>query len=118
MILINNVSPKLNKSIVIHTHRKLGATASVWLHEIARKLEEYNWPIDCWQVGKDSAGNEIKIDRLGRFLFGVPGYDGHIRIIADGPEIVVYYPSEPTEAEMLFNKLKSEIERRGPQNEQ
>ena len=50
MILINNISPKLNKSIVINTQKKLGVTASIWLHEIARKLEEYSWPIDCWQV--------------------------------------------------------------------
>lgn len=118
MIPINNVSPKLNKTIVIHAQKKLGATASIWLHEIARNLEEYNWPVDCWQVGRDSAGNEIKIDRLGRFLFGVPGYDGHIRITTNGPEITIYYPSEPAEAEMLFNKLKSEIERKEAQNEQ
>lgn len=118
MIPINNVSPKLNKTIVIYTQKKLGATALVWLHETARKLEEYNWPIDCWQTGKDSAGNEIKIDRLGRFLFGVPGYDGHIRIAANGPEITIYYPSDPAEAEDLFNKLKAEIERREAQNEQ
>lgn len=118
MITIQNINPTLDKTIVIYAQKKLGTTASVWLHEIARKLEEYNWPVDCWQTGKDSAGNEIKIDRLGRFLFGVPGYDGHIRIATDGAEITIYYPSEPTEAETLFNKLKSEVERKEAQNEQ
>lgn len=118
MITIQNINPELNKTTVIYTQKKLGVTASVWLHEIARKLEEYNWPVDCWQVGKDNAGNEIKIDRLGRFLFGVPGYDGHIRIAPNDSEITIHYPSEPTEAEALFNKLKSEIERKEAQNEQ
>lgn len=113
MITINNISPQLNKVITIYTQRNLGATASVWLHEIARKLKEYNLPVDCWQVGKDAAGNEIKIDRLGRFLFGVPGYDGHIRIVANGSEVTIHYPSEPVEAEMLMNKIKSEAEREG-----
>ncbi len=117
MIPINDVSPRLSKTIVIYTPKRLGATATVWLHEIARKLEEYNWPVDCWQIGKDSAGNEIKVDRLGRFLFGVPGYDGHIRVAANGSEITIYYPSEPAEAEALFNKLKSEIERKKAQDE-
>lgn len=113
MIAINNISPQLNKVITIYVQKNLGVTASVWLHEIARKLEEYNLPVDCWQVGKDAAGNEIKIDRLGRFLFGVPGYDGHLRIVANGPEITIYYPSEPVEAETLMNKIKSEAEKGG-----
>lgn len=110
MIQIDNVSPNLDQAMTISIRKNLGATASVWLHEVARQLAEYNLPVDCWQIGKDSAGNEIKIDRLGRFLFGVPGYDGHIRIVPHGTEVTVYYPSEPAEAETLFAKLKSEIE--------
>ena len=51
MIPINDVSPRLSKTIVIYAPKRLGATATVWLHEIARKLEEYNWPVDCWQIG-------------------------------------------------------------------
>lgn len=113
MIIINDVSPQLDKSLTIYTGQNLGITASVWLQEVARKLEEYNLPMDCWQVGQDSAGNEIKIDRLGRFLFGVPGYDGHLRIAANGPEVTVYYPSEPVEAELLLQRIKSETEKGG-----
>ena len=48
----------------------------------------------------------------------MPGYDGHVRIVTNGPEITIYYPSEPAEAEALFNKLKSEVERKEAQNEQ
>lgn len=113
MIAINNVSPKLDKTITIDTKKNLGATASVWLHEIARKLEEYNLPIDCWQIGKDTIGNEIKINCLGRFLFGVPGYDGHLRMVTNGTELTVYYPSEPVEAEGLMERIKYEVENGG-----
>jgi len=117
MITVQNINLPLNKILTIKVQKKLGVTAFVWLHEIARKLEEYNIPVDCWQVGKDAAGNEIKIDRLGRFLFGVPGYDGHLRIVTNGPEVTIHYPSEPVEAEVLMNRIKSEVEKRGS-NEQ
>lgn len=113
MIIIQNSKPALNKSIAIRASKNLGAVAALgWLHERARKLEEYNLPVNCWQIVRDRAGNEIKIDRLGRFIFGVPDYYfGHIRIVAYGSEVTIYYPSEPAEAEALFSKLKMEIEK-------
>ena len=38
MIPINDVSPRLSKTIVIYAPERLGATAAVWLHEIARRI--------------------------------------------------------------------------------
>jgi hypothetical protein len=110
MITIKNINPALNKSVEIDTGRQLGVTAGVWLQEKARQTEEYNQPIDNWQIGKDKEGNEIQINTLGRWLFGVPGYDGHIRISTDGTIIAVHYPSEPSGAEKLFNRLKTNID--------
>lgn len=110
MINIETINPELNKIIEINSKRQLGATAAVWLHERARRLDEYNIPVDCWQIGKDGNGNEISINTLGRWLFGVPGYDGHIRVISEGEHVTVHYPSEPGEADSLFAKLKITVE--------
>ena len=110
MITIENINPELNKSIQINAKRQLGVTAAVWIQEHARKLNEYNYRVDCWQIGKDASGNEISIDTLGRWLFGVPGYDGHVRIVPDDEHVAVHYPSEPVEADALFASLKSAIE--------
>lgn len=110
MITIENINPELNKSVDINANRQLGATAAVWVQEHARKLDEYNAPVDCWQIGKDSNGNEVSISTLGRWLFGVPGYDGHVRVVPEDTHVTIHYPSEPGEADALFSQLKSSIE--------
>jgi len=110
MIAIENINPELNKSIEIDAKRQLGITATVWAQEQARKIDEYDLPIDNWQIGKDKDGNEIQVNTLGRFLFGVPGYDGHVRIVPEDTRVTIYYPSEPNESEELFNKLKTSVE--------
>lgn len=112
MITIEDINPKLDKSIDINTKRQLGATAAVWIQEHARKLEEYYYPVDCWQIGKDGDNNEISINTLGRWLFGVPGYNGHVRVVPDDEHITVHYPSEPAEAEALLSRLKMTVEGR------
>jgi len=111
MITIENINPELNKSVEIDIKRQLGITAAVWVREQARKIDTYDLPIDNWQIGKDKDGNEIQVNTLGRFLFGVPGYDGHVRIISEDTRVTVHYPSEPSASEELFNKLKEKIER-------
>lgn len=110
MITIENINPKLDKSIEIDTRRQLGVTAVVWVQEKARQVDTYDLPIDTWQIGKDKDGGEIKISTLGRWLFGVPNYDGHVRIVPNGSQVTIYYPSEPIESEELFAKLKTNIE--------
>ena len=110
MIAIENINPELNKNVEIDAKRQLGVTAVVWVQERARQLEEYDLPIDNWQIGKDGNGNEIQVNTLGRWLFGVPGHDGHIRIVPEDTHIIIHYPSEPHESEGLFSKLKTNIE--------
>ena len=110
MINIENINPELNKSVRIDANRMLGATAAVWVQEQARKLDQYDTPVDCWQIGKDINGNDIPINTLGRWLFGVPGYDGHVRVVSEDNHVTVHYPSEPSEADLLFSQLKLHVE--------
>jgi uncharacterized short protein YbdD (DUF466 family) len=116
MITIENINPELDKSVEIDTKRQLGITATVWVREKARQIDMYDLPVDTWQVGKDRDGNEIRINTLGRWLFGVPNYDGHVRIVPNGSHVTIHHPSEPVESEELFTKLKTSIEGEGVQN--
>ncbi len=95
----------------IRAPKALGITASVYLHEIARKLPIYHQPIECEAVGKDGEDAEIKIKTVGRWLFGVPGFDGHLRIVPNGTNVTLYYPgSAPQLAQVLVHVLKQTIE--------
>lgn len=98
-------------SIIAHTKKPLGATVEVYVHEIARKLPAYNQPVECEAVGIDSDENKIQVDTLGRWLFGVPGYQGHLRIVAGEEIITIYYPSDsPKIVEEFLRNLKEAIE--------
>jgi len=90
----------------------LGLTASVFLQEQGRKLQSYDQKIACDDVGKDGDGNEIKVDTVGRWLFGVPGYNGHLRVSPEGEMISVYYPENTSEVVHNFLlELKQVIEK-------
>ena len=98
-------------SITMRSTKPLGATVEVYVHEIARVLPGYGQPIECAAVGIDSAENEIAVNTLGRLLFGVPGSQGHIRVVAEGEMVTVHYPSEAqTLVENFMNELKRAIE--------
>ena len=81
-----------NNLIEIQSDRNLGLTAKVFLQEKGRMIDSYNHEITCEDIGKDSEGNEIKVDTIGRWLFGVPGCDGHIRVTSEDKMLKVYYP--------------------------
>ena len=103
----------LNKYIVINTPEPLGVMARVTLHEIARKMPLYKTPINCPAQGKDKSGKTIKIDTLGRWLFGVPGYIEHIRILQQNDSIVIYYPEgSPDLVEKFLNEFKITAEQK------
>jgi hypothetical protein len=101
----------LNKSIVIKLPKSLGLTTGVYLHEIARKIAEYNTEINCDAAGVDKQGATIKVNTLGRWIFGVPGFQSHLRIVPQGENVLVYYPEKSPElVERFLHVLKNTIE--------
>ena len=101
----------LNKSLTINTPKALGLTANVYLHEVARKMPNYNSSINCDAYGFDKQGVHIKVNTLGRWLFGVPGFESHIRIVPQGENIVLYYPEKSPElVDTFLQELKNTVE--------
>ena len=83
----------LDATIDIMTEKPLGPAAQVIIQETARKLPLYNEPIECHAEGRDDQGHPIQVNTLGRWLFGVPGYKGHVRVVPDVEKVTMYYPS-------------------------
>jgi len=101
-----------SNSIDINVGRVLGLTAKVFLQEQGRVLPSYNEKISCDDVGKDTDGNEIKVDTVGRWLFGVPGYDGNVRVTSDDEMTRIYYPANSSEVVKQFLlELKQVVEK-------
>jgi len=101
----------LHAKIVIKTQKPLGPTANVFVHEKARALLLYNEKINCKAKGADAKGKKIAINTVGRWLFGVPGFQGHVRIVPEAKTITIYYPEQAPEiVHNLLNELKCSIE--------
>lgn len=98
---------------IIRLSRNMGPSAKVWLREIAKELPEYHQPIECAIAGRTDTGQSIPINNVGRWLFGVPGYMGHIRVSNwDGLEARVEWPSQsPHVVHELIARLKAQVER-------
>jgi len=98
--------------ISINVSKELGITASVYIYEIARKLPAFDIKFDSHEEGLTSAGESIPINTIGRWLFGVPGYEGHVRIVAVNDSVEIYFPKDlPTGARDLLSSLKDKIEK-------
>tara|TARA_Y100000310_G_scaffold336690_1_gene421914 strand:+ start:2236 stop:2592 length:357 start_codon:yes stop_codon:yes gene_type:complete len=106
----NTVMP-LDMLVDIQAPKPLGVTAKVFTHEQARKLPLYNQPIKYDVVGQDQKGKKIRINSVGRWLFGVPGYEGHIRIVPADNKVLLYYPKKsPKVVHEFITSLKESIE--------
>ena len=60
--------------------RHFGGNAKVFLRDVARLFPEYHRRIHTGISGRSNDGREIPINNVGRWLFGTPGYMGHIRV--------------------------------------
>lgn len=91
-----------------------GAGAKVCLREIAkmRLAKMYHHPIETGICGKSDDGHEIPINTVGRWLFGTPGYMGHIRVTNwNGLDAQIEYPKESPElVHTLITDLKTVVE--------
>jgi hypothetical protein len=106
----NTIMP-LDMLVDIQVSKSLGVTAKVFTQEQARKLSLYNQPIKHDASGQDKEGKKILINSVGRWLFGVPGYNGHIRVVPADDKVLLYYPKKsPKVVHELISSLKELIE--------
>ena len=102
----------LDERVDLQAPKALGATAKVVVQETARKLPLYDQSISCPAKGQDEKGKEIEVNSVGRWLFGVPGFQGHIRIVPEDNQVSLYYPKQsPKVVHELISSLKEAIEK-------
>lgn len=94
--------------------RNMGAAAKVYLRQVAkdRLSSRYHQPVETGISGRADDGGEIPINTVGRWLFGTPGYMGHIRVTNwDGCEALVEFPKDsPAVVGELIGGIKALIE--------
>jgi hypothetical protein len=101
----------LDTQIKIKSAKPLGITAPFAIKHEALELPLYDEPIKCALKGFDKKGKKIEINKIGRWLFGVPGYGGQSRIVADGNDILIYFPKKsPKAVYELLDSLKEKVE--------
>lgn len=101
----------LDGAIEINYSQKLGSTADVYIQEVARKIEGYDSKINCTATGMDGNNTIVIVNTLGRWLFGVPGYQGNSRIVSEGNMVKIYYSKEsPQLAVNFLGAIKSQME--------
>jgi hypothetical protein len=101
----------LDMQVDIQAPKSLGITAKVFINEAIRELPLYDQSIECDAEGQDKEGKKIAINTVGRWLFGVPGYEGHIRVVPANDKVVLYYPKEsPEVVHKLIASLKEALE--------
>lgn len=106
-----NSTMPLDMLVDVQAPKSLGLTATVFIQEKARRLPLYDQPVKCDASGQSKDGKEIAVDTVGRWLFGVPGYEGHIRIVAADDKVSLYYPKEsPKVVHELVSSLKEAVE--------
>lgn len=106
----NSVMP-LDMRLDIQASKPLGVTAKVFTQEQARKLPLYDQPIECNANGQDKEGKKILVNSVGRWLFGVPGHNGHIRVAPANDKVLLYYPKKsPKVVHELIGSLKESME--------
>ena len=100
--------------VAIRLPRPMGGNAKVFLRNVAkdRLPELYHAPIECGISGRTDSGEEIPVNSVGRWLFGIPGYMGHARVLNwGGCDCKVEFPQDsPSEIHGLVQHLKQVVE--------
>lgn len=88
--------------------------SKVFLRNFGKAEFEYHLPIECEVSGRNDSGEEIPIDKVGKWLFGVPGYMGHVRVTNwEGRDCTVEYPQDSRRVvHELLQKIRERIEGR------
>lgn len=105
---------KHNAIVVIRLPKPMGGSAKVFLRNVGNKEVEdlYHFPIQVDIKGRSNTGQPIPIDKVGKWLFGVPGYMGHVRVSNwEGTDCKVEFPADsPTEVHALIEAIKKRVE--------
>lgn len=103
---------KLDAVVEIRLPWPMGGSAKIFLRNIAKKIPEYHQPIECEISGRSDSGQQIPINSVGRWLFGVPGYMGHTRVSNwEGTTAKVEFPQEaPEVVHTLIAEIKGRVE--------
>ena len=104
---VSRASPAVKSS----KNNKHGMGLKQALREKSKTLPEYGIQVDNGGIdGKDDQYQPIPIDNLGKWLFGVPGYKGHLMVDVADDEIKVHISEEaPDEAFTLIRKAIDEL---------
>lgn len=103
--------------VVIQLPKPMGGSAKIYLRDVAKERvpELYHLPIETGICGQTDSGKEIPINTVGRWLFGTPGYMGHVRVDGwEGNLAKVELPKDsPSVVHGLVNRLKAAVEEGG-----
>lgn len=108
--------PGYGATVTICLPKNMGADAKVFLREIAKKnspvKELYHQKIETGICGHTETGQEIPINSVGKWLFGTPGYAGHIRVSNwNGADVEVEFSDKSPEiVYLLIAELKKIVE--------
>jgi hypothetical protein len=64
-----------------------GGSFKLYLRDVLKKVPTYHIPVEVDVYGRTADGVPIKINTLGRWLFGVPGYAGNARFLGISGEV-------------------------------
>jgi len=100
--------------VAIRLPEPMGGSAKIFLRSVAREhlSELFHQPIECGISGRSDIGQPIPINSVGRWLFGVPGYRGHVVVSNwEGCLRKVEFPAgSPHVVGVLVEALKREVE--------
>lgn len=100
--------------LIIELPEPMGVSAKIFMRNVAKNqfASLYHQKIQTGICGRSDDGKDIPINSIGRWLFGVPGYMGHVRVSNwQGTVCIVDYPKDSHElVHGLLNKVKAEIE--------
>lgn len=101
--------------VAIRLPRSMGGGAKVFLREVAKAKAPnlFHQKVECGISGRSDSGNVIPINTVGRWLFGVPGYMGHVRVSNwEGLDCKVEFPKDsPSEVRELIDAIKQLVEK-------
>ncbi len=106
--------------VAIRLPEPMGGSAKVFLRTVAKEQLStlFHRPIECGISGRSDIGQLIPINSVGRWLFGVPGYMGHVVVSNWGDDLCkVEFPTgSPLAVGELVEALKREVESLKPRS--
>jgi len=102
--------PRMGIKIQAPIKNRWGFSLKVAMRQVAKSLPEYKRVIIHKVSGRDDNGNEIPINTLGRWIWGVPGYMGNAVFDGGAEMVTVWVPREaPPEAIALIKKAMERL---------